>query len=90
MVVFAREAIIGVMSAQRGFEMLNYCLLYTAIRIISVILAAYQPYVLFDVSVTQREQIPDAIIRSGTCAAMLPDSAMKARMLSGIDNFISY
>lgn len=44
--------------------MLNDCLLGASIRIISVILATYHPHILFDVSVTPREPVPDVIIRS--------------------------
>lgn len=50
--VFAREAIIGVTSPWRGFEMLIYYRLGASIRIISVILRAYKRRVPFDVSVT--------------------------------------
>lgn len=87
--VLASEAIIGVTSARRGFEMLSYCLLCASVRIVSVILAAYQAYVLFDVLLTRREPMPDVIICSETCAAMSPNSAIKARELSGINNLIS-
>lgn len=40
----------AVTSERRSFEMLSYCLLRASIRIISVVLAADQPGVLFDVS----------------------------------------